>query len=63
MNWVYILSFINVFYEFECWCNFLGFFFYICVRCNIKINCFEINVDIRLYMIFEILVLISCIDD
>lgn len=40
-----------------------GGFFYICVRCNIKIYCFEINVDIRLYMIFEILVLISCIDD
>lgn len=43
--------------------GFLLGFFYICVRCNIKIYCFEINVDIRLYMIFEILVLISCIDD
>lgn len=48
MNWVYILSMINVFYEFECWCNFWGFF-NISVRCNIKIYCFEINVDIRLY--------------
>lgn len=63
MNWVYIPSPINVLYEPERWCNFLGFFFYICVRRNTKTNCSEINADIRLYMTFETLALISCTDD
>lgn len=63
MNWVYIPSPINVLYEPERWCNFWGFFFYICVRRNTKTHCSEINADIRLYMTFETLVLISCTDD
>lgn len=62
MNWVYIPRTINVLYEPERWCNFWGFF-NICVRRNTKTHCSEINADIRLYMTFETLVLISCTDD
>lgn len=58
MNWVYIPSPMNLNVG-----AIFGVFFYICVRRNTKTHCSEINADIRLYMTFETLVLISCTDD